>query len=180
MKELSMHIMDIVQNSVKAEAVRIETEITEDTANNIFSFSVTDNGLGMPQDLADKLGRSYINPNDIRGTGFGIPMLNEICRQCGGELFILSKPGKGTFIEAVMEHNNINRPPLGNIEDSIFLMAVINPGAVINFKYIYNGKSFCLDMDEIYEILGDVPICSPAVLKWLRNHIKDGMQNCIF
>ena len=175
MKELSMHIMDIVQNSVRAKADRVTVDITEDERSNILSFSITDNGCGMERAFVEKLTDPFTTSRNTRKVGLGIPLLVQTCEQCGGTLTIESAVGEGTCVTAVLAYDNIDRPPMGDIENSMYLMILMNPGIMLKFVYSVNGAVYTLDMDEVYGILGDVPIDSPEISSWLKENISEGL-----
>lgn len=177
MKELSMHIMDITQNSVRADAKHITIEVTEDIINNIFSFSIEDDGKGMSKDFLESVRDPFKTSRTTRKVGLGIPFLQQTCNQCGGELILESTEGKGTYLKAVMEYDNIDRPPMGDLENSIFLLIVMNPGIIFKYSYIYNSEKYELDMAEVYEVLGDVSLETPEISEWLKENIREGMES---
>ena len=173
MRDLSMHIMDIVQNSVAAGAANINIEINEDKNKNLFSFSVADDGRGMTQEFADSLRDPFVTSRETRRVGLGVPLLAQTCAQCGGRLSIESSVGMGTALKAEMELNNIDLPPLGDVGECFFLLAVMNPGITFVFIYNHNGKTLRIDMAEIAGILDGVPLDSPDVSAWLKEYIGE-------
>ena len=176
MKELSMHIMDIVQNSVRAGAKHVTVEITEDAPKKMISFSIKDDGCGMTKEFVEKLCDPFTTSRNTRKVGLGIPMLMQTCEQCGGKLIIESAVNKGTFIKAEMHSDNIDLPPMGNIEESVYLLILMDPGVVYTFIYNFNDKQYVLDMAEVLEILGDVPLDSPDISEWLKSNIAEGIS----
>lgn len=177
MKELSMHIMDITQNSVRAEAKKVILEVTENTESNIFSFSVTDDGKGMEKEFLRTVTDPFRTSRTTRKVGLGIPLLLQTCEQCGGRLTLTSEVGKGTFIKAEMEYDNIDRPPMGDIENTVYLLITMNPGVEFIYRHSYNDKQYELDMSEVMEILGGLPLDTPEVSSWLAENIKEGLTN---
>jgi hypothetical protein len=178
MKELSMHIMDITQNSVRAQAKNIEITVTENPAENLFAFSVKDDGFGMSEELLKRVTDPFATTRTTRKVGLGIPFLRQTCEMCGGKLVLQSSEGKGTYLQASMEYDNIDRPPAGDIASSIFLIIQMNPGIIFKYSYSYNSGSFELDMREVLEVLGGVPADTPEVSAWLKENIREEMENC--
>ena len=177
MRDLSMHILDIVQNSIKAEAHKIEIEVEENTNTNRLCICIKDNGGGMSKEMVETVRNPFTTTRTTRKVGLGIPMLEQTCLQCGGQLLLESELGVGTVIKAEMEHNNIDRPPLGDIISSIFILIITNQDMGFLYKHTYNDDEFVLDMDEIREILGDVPLDTPDVSSWLKEHIAEGVNS---
>ncbi|MDR2903115.1 MAG: ATP-binding protein [Clostridiales bacterium] len=175
MKDLSMHILDIAQNSVRAEATDILLEIDENPAENRLTITIGDNGKGMSAEMLESVRDPFTTSRTTRKVGLGIPMLEQTCLQCGGKLDLISTPGKGTTITASMDYNNIDRPPLGDLVDSLLILVITNQH--INFKYshIYNGNPFVFNTAEIKEVLGDVPFDEPDVRDWIKGFLTEGL-----
>ncbi|MDR1530725.1 MAG: ATP-binding protein [Clostridiales bacterium] len=181
MRELSMHIMDITQNSVRADARNVEVRVCEDLRANKLSFSVSDDGCGMSPELVEKVRDPFTTSRTTRKVGLGIPMLEQTCLQCGGFLEISSQVGLGTAIKAQMDYDNIDRPPLGDMANTIHVLAIMNPD--INLKYIHQyisasgqGREYCLDMAEVKEVLDGLPLDEPSVMEWIKGNIEEGLN----
>jgi hypothetical protein len=175
MKELSMHILDIAQNSVTAGAKNIALTVVEDMAANVFSFEITDDGCGMSEEMLRKVRDPFTTTRTTRKVGLGIPLLEQTCLQCGGRLDLESVLGKGTRLKAAMELGNIDRPPMGDIVNSIFLLIYSHPEIDFKYKHIYTGIVYELNTCEIREIAGDIPLNDPEIAEWLKNNISEGL-----
>lgn len=176
MKDLSMHLLDISENSTRANALNIEIILIEDEASNLFSFSIKDDGKGMSDEMMASVRNPFTTSRTTRKVGLGIPMLEQTCLQCGGNLELRSEIGVGTFIKASMEYNNIDRPPLGDIANTIFLMVLMHPDINIKYIHVHNGKEYILDTKEVKEVLDGVPFDEPDVTQWLKENIYEGIQ----
>ncbi len=175
MKEFSMHILDIVQNSVRAKATEVTVVLIEDVNNNIFSFSVLDNGCGMSEEMLANIRDPFTTSRTTRKVGLGIPMLEQTCEMCGGGLELTSELGVGTKLKASMQYDNIDRPPLGEFESSIQIMVIGNPEIDFKFIYRYNENEYELDMKEVKEVLDGVSLSDPEVITWLKDNIYEGI-----
>jgi len=175
MKELSLHILDIAQNSVRANASKIIINISENIKKNIFQFSIKDNGSGIESDIFKNIKNPFTTTRTTRKVGLGIPFLNDTCRLCNGNLLIETEIGKGTYLEATMEYNNIDRPPLGNIVSTVVGLVISNEK--IHFVYIhkYNEKTFEFDVNTIKEILDGIPLTDFKVIEWLENYLTENV-----
>lgn len=176
MKELSLHILDIAQNSVRANASEIIINISENIKNNVFKFSIKDNGSGIENDIFKNIKNPFTTTRTTRKVGLGIPFLNDTCRLCNGNLLIETEIGKGTYLEATMEYNNIDRPPLGNIVSTV--VGLVSSNEKIHFVYIhqYNEKTFKFDVNTIKEILDGIPLTDFKVIEWLDNYLMENIN----
>lgn len=172
MRELSLHILDIAQNSVAAGAKRIVIEVNENE-NGFFVFRVSDDGCGMDEQMLRKVRDPFVTSRKTRKVGLGIPFMDMVTQQCGGRLDIVSEPGKGTELAAYFAADNIDRPPLGDLADSI---AVLLAGATqmeVEFKYSCAGGSFTFTTREVRDVLGDAcDFANPEIYAWLSQYLE--------
>ena len=178
MRDLSMHIMDIVQNSISAGARKIEIVVEDPPeASEFFLFSVKDDGCGMDEEMVKKVRDPFSTSRTTRKVGLGIPMLEQTCTQCGGELELKSEVGIGTYICAKMCAGNMDRPPLGDIANTVLALAVSNEDLDIIFKQMRGEKEYVFDTAQIKEILEGVPFSEPEILGWLKENLVEGVAS---
>ncbi len=175
MKNISEHILDIVQNSIRAKADKIEILISE--TNQEINIQITDNGMGMGKTTLQKVNDPFFTTRTTRKVGLGVPLLNQHAEQSGGWLKILSEKGKGTKLTAKFLKNNIDCLPMGDIYTSIALLISGNPEQNIIFKYNKNDKQYSISSMEIKEILEDVPLNNPKVANFLKDMIKENLED---
>ncbi len=173
MKELSLHILDLVQNSVKAGANLIAIEIEE--TEELFRFSVKDNGCGMSADFLQKVRDPFTTTRTTRKAGLGIPLLEAAAVQCGGSLEIASKPGKGTVVTAVFQNGHIDRAPLGDMAQTMVTVISGNPEIDFTYTHTNRGKSFVIRTEELRQVLQGVPLNTPEVMEWIGEAVRDGL-----
>ena len=173
MKELSLHILDIVQNSIKANASFIEVIVDESTKENTFKIIIKDNGCGMDEGTVKNVTNPFFTTRTTRKVGLGIPLLQEATSRCNGSFKIESQLGVGTIIYCTFERDNIDRAPLGDISSTV--LAIINTLVNCNFKYVHkvDGKSFELSTSNIKEILEVDNLNSPEILLWIKEYIDE-------
>ena len=176
MREISLHILDILQNSVTANASLIELGITEDKEKDLFEFYIKDNGKGMDEEFLKNVTSPFTTKRTTRKVGLGIPLLKLAAEGAGGCIDIKSKVGVGTVVKATFSYNHIDRQPLGNIVDTMF--TVITSYTETDFLYIHKikDKTFELDTREMKKILGGVPMNDPGVMQWLLGYLKEGEE----
>jgi len=171
MKDLSMHIIDILQNSVEAGATDVRLSILEDTVHDRFVIEISDNGRGMDEELLAKAIDPFFTTRKTRRIGLGLPLLKAAAERCDGKMELVSAPGKGTTVTATFRHSHIDRAPLGNIIDTVINLIVGNPDLNFSFSHRIDGKEVTFDARELREQLEDVPLNNPAVLNWLRKYL---------
>lgn len=177
MKELSLHILDIAQNSIRAGASLIEIKIEEDTVKDKLVISVKDNGKGMDAQTVEKVKDPFFTTRSTRKIGLGIPLLLAAAKRCDGSFNINSAPKQGTEITAVFKYSHIDRAPIGNIEDTITSLVSCNENVDFIYTHSFNGSIFTFDTREIKGILKEVPITSIDVIQWIKEYIKSGIKS---
>ncbi len=175
MKELSLHILDIVQNSLEAGAGLIQLRILEDTVRNRFVVQVTDDGKGMTREVLEKVTDPYVTSRTTRKVGMGIPLFLHTARQAGGNLQIDSEPGKGTTVTATMVHDHIDRPALGDIAGVVSMLSGSNPDQDFVYNHEKDQKGYSFDTREIKQVLEGMPINELSVIKYLKEMIRENL-----
>ena len=175
MKELSLHIMDILQNSTRARASKIELDIVENTVENTYRIIFTDNGCGMDEDTVKRVVDPFFTTRTVRKVGLGLPLLKQNCEQTGGSLQITSKPDEGTRVEAVFIHNHIDRQTLGDIAGTVILTASANPDIHFIYRHDKDGQTYIFDTEEVKEALDGLSIQMPEIIQYLREMIKENL-----
>lgn len=176
MRELSLHILDIVQNSIVANATKVEIKVAADNAKDLLSVDIKDNGKGMSPEMVEMVRSPFCTTRTTRKVGLGIPMLAAAAEMCEGCVELDSKLGVGTEIGATFKLSHIDRMPLGDITSTMMTLIVANPDIDMCYEHVVNGKSFKLNMADVRKELGDdVPIQSPPVMNWLRDYLNEGI-----
>lgn len=176
MHELSLHILDIVENSTAAGAKTVTLTIEEDDAKDTLLFRVEDDGKGMDEALLARIKDPFVTTRTVRKVGLGIPLLEMTATMCDGGLSLRSKPGAGTQVEARYRKSHLDRPPLGNMKATLKGILVLNPTIHIVYRHQVGEQVFCLDSAEIHEALGDMPLTSPEVLDWLDEYLEGNFK----
>lgn len=177
MKELSMHILDIAQNSIHADATLVKIGVDENIKGNLLELWVEDDGRGMDPETLQKVTNPFYTTRTTRKVGLGIPMLKAAAEACGGSFTMTSEPGRGTRLKAVFQYDHIDRAPLGNMVDSIVTAVISDVSIDFIYSHTVNGNTFELDTRQLREVLGEVPLDNVDVICWMREHIKEGLDN---
>lgn len=183
MREITLHLLDITENSVSAGAKNIKIEISEDLKDDRLSVSVQDDGKGMDADTVAKITDPFTTSRTTRNVGLGIPLLKDAAEFCNGGLTVHSTMGKGTTVSVAFQHSHIDRMPLGDLPTTILSMVVAHDEIHWIFNYAYRSdhgekRTFVFDDEPIKETLGDVPLSTPEVLGYIRQTLEEGIANC--
>ncbi len=173
MKELSLHILDIIQNSIVAGATLVQIQLTESKAQDFLEFRITDNGSGMSKEMVAAVINPFTTSRTTRKVGLGIPLLKAAAEQTGGGISLVSEEGKGTMITARFGYSHIDRQPLGDMAET--MLGLVTAYVSIDFVYVHKAeeKEYVLDTREMRELLGGVSFTEPAVVLWLSEFLKE-------
>jgi len=175
MKEISLHLLDIAQNSISAGATLVEITVEVDHAWDMMRCQVKDNGRGMERDLLEKVTDPFTTTRTTRKVGLGIPFFKEGAEGCGGAFELESQPGAGTRIAATYRISHIDRPPLGDMADTIYGLVCCNDGIDFVYHYGVDGRAFEFDTRDVKQALGgDIPLSTPEVAAWIRECLNEG------
>ncbi len=172
MEDLSLHILDIAENSVAAKADKIEIRISEDKEKDLLSIEVIDNGVGMDKKTLDRALNPFYTSKTVRRFGFGLSLLSEAAKAANGHLSVQSKKGEGTRIKADFQYSHIDRQPLGDIGQTILTLIIGNPEIDFIFRHKRNGQRYSLDTRKIKAQLNEMPINSLTGIKKIRENLE--------
>lgn len=138
MEDISLHILDIVENSIRANAKNIVIKISENRKEDYLTLLIEDDGKGMDKETLKKATDPFFTTKEGKKVGLGIPLLSQSAREGGGSLTINSEKGKGTKVYATFKLSNIDTKPLGNIDETIKVLRLSHPE--INFIFEYKKE----------------------------------------
>lgn len=175
MEELSLHLLDLIQNSVKAGASLIEIIITEKAG--LLTIELNDNGCGMSEEFLQRVESPFTTTRTTRKVGLGIPLFKQAALMAGGDFGIISRQGEGTRIKASFEINNIDRAPMGDLAGTI-LGQVLSTPVTPDYRLLYavEDASFEFDTREIRRQLEGVPLDAPDVIEWMKDYLEEGIR----
>lgn len=177
MKELSLNVLDIAQNSVKAGAATVSIKLDE--TPKTLEISIEDDGCGMKEDFVKSVTDPFTTTRTTRKVGLGIPLFKLACEQTGGHFSIESKcadeypEAHGTKTTAFFCKNHLDFTPLGDIISTVVVLIQGQPGIRWIFSHSFDGKKVSLDTAELREVLGDVPLDNFEVISWISDYLKE-------
>ena len=176
MRELSLNILDIAQNSISAGASLITIEVSENITDYTLLIGIYDNGKGMSEEQVKSVIDPFYTTRTTRKVGMGIPLFKMAAEQTGGSLEIKSELGVGTEVRAYFKTDSVDFTPLGDVSSTIQMLITMNTDRDFVYKHIVNEKEFVCDTREIKAILGDVPLDTYEVSQWLKDFITENTE----
>lgn len=174
MKDLSLHVMDIVRNSVAAGASTIKIFLALE--GKWLVLRIDDNGNGMDEKFLKKVTDPFTTTRTTRKVGMGIPLLKQSAEMTGGNLTIKSEKGVGTTVEAVFDADSIDRIPVGDMDETIIALIQANPELDYEIRFERGRNEFELKTIDIKNYLKGVPIVNASVMEWMGKSIREGLN----
>jgi len=181
MREISLHLLDIAENSVAADGKNISIHVHEDLFNDRLSASVIDDGHGMDAKTAQQVQDPFFTTRTTRNVGLGIPLLKEAAEMAEGSFSLQSEPGKGAWLEAEFRHSHIDRMPLGDLSSTFLTLLISHPQIDWTFLYRVTDKDgqsrdFFFESAELKNELADISLTEPEVLSFVRGIFEEGIE----
>jgi hypothetical protein len=175
LEDISLHILDIVENSIRADAKFIEIILTRDGEHDLFRVEINDDGRGMDPETLAKVRDPFFTTKGKK-TGLGIPLLAQAAEQAGGTLTLDSSPGKGTQLSVEFQWSHVDRPAIGSMTDTLMALIAGHPDRDFAYEERDGNRVFRFDTREIKSDLDGVPITAPAALDATRELLKENIQ----
>lgn len=176
MRDLSLHIMDIIQNSLSAKADRIDITISALTDIDLLEIEIKDNGIGMDENFLKDIKNPFKTTRTTRKVGLGISLFEASAKSASGELSINSKKNSGTEVKACFKISHIDRLPLGDIAETLTTLIVAQPNVEYNLVIDNKKEQFIFNSLEIKKTLGEVAITQFEVIKWIGEYVNEGIK----
>ena len=174
--EISLNILDISQNSIKAGATLVELLVEIDTGASELLFEIKDNGCGMDEEQVANVVDPFFTSRTTRKVGLGIPFLKQAAEGTGGSFDIRSEVGVGTTMRALFHTDHIDCMPLGDITETIWSIVTMNEALDFVYTYRCDDREFVMDTREIRAIIGDISFLTPEVSKFIHNYLEENKQ----
>lgn len=173
MRELALNILDVAENSLRAKATKIQIDV--DVADDTIRITVADNGRGMSEEFLSRVADPFTTTRTTRKVGLGLPLIKMEAEMSGGSFGITSEVGVGTTVKTTFGRNHIDRPPMGNLAETLVALLPDLGETRLIFSYRAFGKCFTLDTDEVKQQLDGVPIDAPDILVFLRDMTEENI-----
>ncbi len=175
MEDLSLHILDVVENAIAAKAKKIEVTVIEEIEQDRLTMEIKDDGIGMDEEVRQKVTDPFFTTRTSRRVGLGLSFLSQATKEAGGTLEITSSPGRGTKVKATFQYSHIDRKPLGNMTDTIVTIIFGNPEVDVHYVHVRGEKSYTLKSEWLRERFHGEAFMTPEAIHWLKTHLQEGL-----
>ena len=179
MRELSLHILDVVENGITAGADIIRIQVEESRAANLLSIKINDNGRGIPAEKLKKLQDPFVTTRTTRRVGLGLSLLAAAAERCDGRLTVKTGPGAGTEVGATFRYSHIDRAPVGDMAATITTLIMGYPQIDFVYTHLFDGEEFTLDTRELKAEMGNLSLTNPVVIHHLTASIRNSLGQLI-
>ncbi len=177
MEDLSLHVLDVAENSIRAGAGTIEIIITEDSTTDTMTLEINDDGRGMDPAALAAVRSPFFTTRTTRKVGLGLAFLDEAARAAGGDVDIRSAPGEGTRVRATFRMSHIDRKPLGNMAETVIALIAGHGDIDFSYRHARDGRSCAIDTREMRKKLEGVPVDAPEALAFIRDYLDQEEKN---
>ena len=171
MRELSLHILDLLQNAVEAGATEVDVSVEQDLNGDRLIVTVEDDGRGMDADTARRAPDPFFTTRTTRHVGLGLPLLAAAAQRCDGGLSIDSQPGRGTRVVATFRHSHVDRAPLGDMPGTLLAFLLGGRATGLRYSHSVGNERFEFDSEAVRDEVGDIPFSYPPLRAWLHDTI---------
>lgn len=176
MKEIALHLLDIVQNSVKAGAAHVDMDFALRT-DGLLTMSVKDDGCGMSPDFVARVKNPFVTTRTTRKVGLGIPLLMQNAMLSGGNVDIVSEVGKGTTITATFHTESIDCLPVGDLASTVATIIMGSPDKPeFSIHCVSDTGEMRFSTEDIRPVLEGVSLSEPSVVQWIQESLQEEIE----
>lgn len=177
MEDLSLHVLDLVRNSIEAGAKAVQVKVVEDRSRDELCLEISDDGRGMDPSFAAVITDPFVTSRSTREVGLGLALVDEAARRSGGRLEVESAAGRGTTVRATFGLSHVDRPPLGDMAATLMAALVGNPRIRLTYIHRVGDKEFRFDTEDVRARLGDGALEDLEVLRWVGEYCREGIES---
>ena len=175
LEDLSLHILDIVENAISAKARRIDILVMEEPKEDRLIIEIKDDGIGMDEEVSRKAIDPFFTTRTSRKVGLGLSLMAQAAQEAGGKLQIKSKLGEGTKVTVTFQYHHIDRKPLGSMVETMTTLLLGNSELDISYTHQKGGETYVFTSQALKDRFKDRSPTDPEVIQWLRKHLKEGL-----
>jgi anti-sigma regulatory factor (Ser/Thr protein kinase) len=172
MEDLSLHVLDIAENSIAAGAAHVEIRVRDSEPEDLLSIEILDDGRGMSEDVLRRAADPFFTTRTTRRVGLGLALFEQAARAAGGSFRIASSPGRGTRVSGTFQRSHIDRQPLGDMSRTLLALVIGNPQVEFTYRRQTGDAEAVFRTAEIRARLGDLPLSSPQGIAAVRKSLE--------
>lgn len=174
MRDISLHILDLMENSIRAGASVIAVSVEEEPAHDSLVLCVEDNGPGLPVDESTAVDPFFTTKEGQR-TGLGLSLLKFRAEQAGGSLQLSRSPLGGLAVSARMPLSHVDRSPLGDLAATLASVACTNPRVELRSRLRVGEREWSVSTADIARGLPAGSRGEIAVARRMREKVAEGL-----
>lgn len=178
MQDLAMISLELVQNSLKANALHIDLSFILNQRDGTSSLIIKDDGIGMDEVMLSKVSSPFTTSRTTRKVGLGVAFFTQAIQQAEGFVKFESKLNQGTTMQGTWKTNHWDAPPLGNLGEVILIALQSHPDLHLVFTFSFNSSVYTFDSKTFETSIAPVPISELAILKWIESEINLNIEHC--
>ena len=175
MKELAMHVYDLMENSTAADAKNVRLTIKDSLKEDLFHFTIEDDGRGMSPEFLARVTDPYTTSRTTRKVGLGLPLIKMNSEHCDGGMQIESCLGKGTVLRFWFRHSHLDRPPMGDLPGTLVMLLSAHEDIHFVITYVTDTGEYTLDTDELKEALDGVSLNDYTIITYLKEMVAENL-----
>lgn len=172
MRELSLHLLDLLENARSAGAANVAVVIDERADADLLELRVEDDGNGVPTDVPDTVFDPFFTTRTTRRVGLGLPLLRAAAERAGGSATVESVPGH-TEVRATFGLSHIDRAPLGDIVGTLVTFMLLEGAPRLMYRHRAGDDEFEFDTAAAEEAAGR-RLTAMDVSGWVRDYLAAG------
>ena len=176
MTELSLHILDIAENSTRAGASFVQITVDVSLLADRISITIADDGCGMNEEQLANVTDPFFTTRTTRKVGLGVPFFKQAAECSNGSFSITSAVGTGTTVTASFRYSHIDRIPLGDLNTTIHTLIMMHPDCDFLYTYRVEQSSFVLDTRIFRELLEGIPFHTPDVSAYIKSYLVENEE----
>jgi signal transduction histidine kinase len=171
MRELSLHILDLIENSIRAGASVISVTLAAEPERDLMKISIEDNGPGLAVAPARALDPFYTTKKGKR-VGLGLSLFGAAAERAGGTLSVGRSRLGGAAVKATMQIHNVDRAPLGDLEATLTGVVATNPSLDLRCRLAVGKREFRIKLSDVEKELGGRDHNRLALARRLSDKVK--------
>ena len=176
MRELSLHLVDLLENACEAGATEIRVHLEENTGEDTLELAVVDNGPGLPQGAHEQVFDPFFTSRRTRHVGLGLPLVKQLVEQVGGSISLESEPG-WTEVRLRVPRSHWDLPPLGDIAASLLAVLLREGAPRLIYDHVVDGRRFHFDTADLGAQLAGLPPAHASAAVRLREYLRAGIAS---
>lgn len=176
MNSIAHHIIDLVNNSIRARASQIQVDVCRDSGTGFLELCIQDNGIGMSEEVRLKALDPFFTTRKSRKLGFGLPFIRMSAEQSGGSFELHSQSGQGCRLIARFNTNSIDMLPLGDLPSALTQLLCSHPDIRISFTWQDDQETFSVSTTELLAVFEEIPISHVKSMNMIRAYINDNLE----